>query len=75
MQNKKLKGMGLAITAICFSFIMPIVTYICGGIGLSKANRQIKEEPDTPTKVKTMCISSMIITTVLLIIAVIRQNI
>ena len=72
MQKKELDGMGLAIAAICFAIIMPIVTYICGGIGLAKANAQIKAEPDTPTTVRTMCITAMIITSALLFLSILK---
>ena len=67
--NKELSGLTLGIVALIFAFIMPIVTFICGGIGLSKANEQIRKNPATPTTAKTLCILSMIITTVLIFIA------
>lgn len=69
MNNEQnIEGLTLGIVAMVFAFLMPIVTYICGGIGLSKANAQIKQFPNTPTTAKTLCILSMIITTILVIL-------
>jgi len=50
-----------------FAFIMPIVTYICGGIGIKKANAQIKRDPETPRYVKNLCITAIITTSVLVL--------
>ena len=74
MQKKMLDGMGLAIAAICFALIMPIVTYICGGIGLAKANAHIQAEPDTPTTARTICITALIITSALLFLSVVGAS-
>ena len=73
-KTKKLEGMTLAIFALIFAFLIPLITYICGGIGLHKANIQIAQDNKTPTTVKTMCISSMILTTVLLILTTCVKN-
>lgn len=74
MNEKKLEGMTLGIFALVFAFFMPIVTYICGGIGLSKANEQIRQDPNTPTTARTLCKLSMIITTILLVLTVIIKS-
>lgn len=71
MKSKELEGMTLGIWAMVFAFIIPLVTYICGGIGLSKANKQIRNDKATPTSAKTLNKTAMIVTTVLLVIAVI----
>lgn len=71
MDNKKLDGFALSIVAIVFAFLMPIVCYICGGIGLHKANEQIRQDPTTPTTARTICITAMWITTGLLVLTVI----
>ncbi|MBQ8844748.1 MAG: hypothetical protein IJ008_01880 [Clostridia bacterium] len=73
-RQKKLEGMTLAVFALIFAFLVPLITYICGGIGLHKANIQIAKDNKTPTTVKTMCISSMILTTVLLVLTVCAKN-
>ena len=73
-KQKKLEGMTLAIFALIFAFLMPLITYICGGIGLHKAKIQIAQDNKTPTTVKTMCIFSMILTTVLLVLTTCAKN-
>ena len=67
--KKNLEGMTLAIFALIFSFLIPIVAYICGGIGLHKANMQIKSDSTTPVTVKTICIISMIMATIVVIVS------
>lgn len=39
MEKKELDGFMLGVWAMVFAFIMPLITYICGGIGLAKARR------------------------------------
>lgn len=75
MEKRELDGMTLGIWAIVFAFIIPLVTYICGGIGFSKANKQIKDDPLTPTTAKKLNGTAMIITTVLVILTVVIRNI
>ncbi len=50
-----LAGMGYAITSIIFSFLIPLIAFIFGGIGLYDAHRQYVAYPDTPKTVQTLC--------------------
>ena len=68
MEKNKLDGLLLGIWAMVFAFIMPLITYILGGIGLSKANSQIKSDKSTPKTAKFLNSAAMIITTMLLFI-------
>ena len=40
--GKGRRGMGLGIYALCFSFSIPLVSFICGGIGYKRAKEDLK---------------------------------
>ncbi len=76
----KAKTMG--IVAIVFGFIFPIVSWICGGMGISKAGKAISYAESVgdaqlladSKKARTMCIVGIAISIVIAIISFVNLN-
>lgn len=66
----------LGIVAVVFGFIIPLVAWICGGIGLSKATKVLYTNPfhQKAKSAKTFCIVGIIIGVVVWIINMIASQ-
>ena len=60
-KNQHTASMVLAIVGCVFAFISPIVTYVCCGLGLTKANQLAKMQMPNAKFVKYMCIVGIIL--------------
>lgn len=64
--TKGTKARTLGIVAMVFAFFSPLVSWICGGIGLSRAKKAFEATGDTQFKsTKTLCTVAIVVSVVL----------
>lgn len=66
--GQKLEGLTQAIIGLIFAFIIPLVTFICSGVGLSKAKQQIEVNNGVPKTAYVLNIVAMVFACIMFVV-------